>query len=57
MEVLRRARPELTPEQAAVLVQGAIGLITTTATAVRPPGRTEDRITTMAMATLDAPIT
>lgn len=56
VEVLRRARPALTPDQAAVLVQGAIGLITTTATVSRPPGRTEDRITTMAMATLDAPI-
>lgn len=54
---LRRARPGLSDEDARVLVAGAIGLITTTATADLAAERLEDRITSMAMATLAAPTT
>lgn len=55
------ARPDLSHEQASILVTGAIGLITTTATAAGAAGRRhgrllEDRITSMTMATLAAPI-
>jgi len=54
---LRTVRPELTAEQARILVAGAIGLISTTATAeMNTDGLLEDRITSMAMATLAAPI-
>jgi AcrR family transcriptional regulator len=54
---LRSVRPELTDDQAGILVAGAIGLITTTATADRADDpRLVDRITSMAMATLAAPI-
>lgn len=54
---LRKVRPELTAEQAGVLVAGAIGLISTTATSdLANEGLLEDRITSMAMATLAAPI-
>lgn len=54
---LRAVRPELDDELTTVLVSGAIGLITTTATADFPVDhRTESRITAMAMATLAAPI-
>jgi len=54
---LRAARPELSEKQAAILVGGAIGLITTTATS-QPADDIHllDRITAMAMATLAAPI-
>ncbi|MDW3220858.1 MAG: TetR/AcrR family transcriptional regulator [Acidimicrobiales bacterium] len=52
---LRSARPELTDADARVLVSGAIGLITTTATADLDADRLADRITAMAMATLAAP--
>ena len=57
VEVLCEARPGLGRQPARVLVAGAIGLITTTATAGLDTDRLVDRITTMAMATLDAPIT
>ncbi len=57
VEVLCEARPNLSRQRAGVLVAGAIGLITTTATAGLDTDRLVDRITTMAMATLDAPIT
>lgn len=54
---LRTVRPELDPEQAHILVAGAIGLISTTATSgLHDDQRLEDRITSMAMATLAAPI-
>lgn len=57
VDVLRAARPGLTTEQAGLLVTATIGLITTTATAGPIHGpRLEDRLTVMAMATLDAPI-
>lgn len=57
IEELRAVRPTLTPEQARILVAGAIGLISTTAIAEsNADGLLEDRITTMAMATLAAPI-
>ena len=56
-EELRAVRPTLTAEQARILVAGAIGLISTTAIAEsNTDGLLEDRITTMAMATLAAPI-
>ena len=54
---LRSARPDLSEDQAGILVTGAIGLITATATASRGDDvRLADRITSMAMATLAAPI-
>lgn len=54
---LRTVRPELDAEQARILVAGAIGLISTTATSGLHDDRLlEDRITSMAMATLAAPI-
>lgn len=54
---LRKVRPELDAEQARILVAGAIGMISSTATTERnDDGRLEDRITSMAMATLAAPI-
>ncbi|MEZ5245972.1 MAG: helix-turn-helix domain-containing protein [Acidimicrobiales bacterium] len=57
IDELRAVRTELTAEQARILVAGAIGLISTTATAEKnPDGLLEDRITSMAMATLAAPI-
>lgn len=58
IDELRKVRPELTPAQARVLVTGTIGMISTTATTERnDEGVLEDRITSMAMATLAAPIT
>jgi AcrR family transcriptional regulator len=57
IDELRTVRSDLTPEQARILVAGAIGLISTTATAEKnTDGLLEDRITAMAMATLAAPI-
>lgn len=54
---LRKVRNELREEQARILVAGAIGLISTTATTeLNDDGLLEDRITSMAMATLAAPI-
>ncbi|MEQ8841973.1 MAG: helix-turn-helix domain-containing protein [Acidimicrobiales bacterium] len=54
---LRKVRTDLSAEQARILVAGAIGLISTTAAAERKNvGLLEDRITSMAMATLAAPI-
>jgi AcrR family transcriptional regulator len=54
---LRSVRPELSAEQARILVAGAIGLISTTATAeTNADGLLENRITSMALATLAAPI-
>ena len=54
---LRKARTELDESDARVLVAGAIGLITTTATTDLEADNLEDRITAMAMATLAAPLT
>ncbi|MEO0493084.1 MAG: TetR/AcrR family transcriptional regulator [Actinomycetota bacterium] len=56
VEPLRDARPELDDDDALLLVNGAIGLITSVATG---PDRRDDphlaeKITTMALATLDA---
>ena len=57
VDVLRSTRPGLTAEQAGLLVTGTIGMITTTATAgPANDHRLEDRLTVMAMATLDAQI-
>ncbi|MEZ5168892.1 MAG: helix-turn-helix domain-containing protein [Acidimicrobiales bacterium] len=57
VDQLRAVRPELTDEELGVLVAGAIGLVTTTATAeLRDDGRLLDRIAAMAMATLAAPL-
>lgn len=57
IDELRAVRPQLSPEQARVLVTGTIGMISTTATTERDEdGLLEDRITSMAMATLAAPI-
>ena len=54
---LRSVRPDVNAEQARILVVGAIGLISTTAATERnDDGLLEDRITSMAMATLAAPI-
>jgi AcrR family transcriptional regulator len=54
---LRKVRPELTADQARILVAGAIGMISATTTAdLNDDGLLEDRITSMAMATLAAPI-
>ena len=54
---LRKVRTELGADQARILVAGAIGLISTTATSeLNDDGHLEDRITSMAMATLAAPI-
>ena len=53
---LRKVRPELSAGQARVLVAGAIGMISTTATTDLPKDGLEDRITSMAMAILAAPI-
>ena len=54
---LRKVRPELTVEQARILVAGAIGMIsTTTINELNDDGLLLDRITSMAMATLAAPI-
>lgn len=57
VDELCKARPELTEDDARVLVAGAIGLITTTATTDLGADRPEDRITSMALATLAAPPT
>ena len=54
---LRKVRTELSEEQARILVAGTIGMISTvTATEADDNGLLEDRITSMAMATLAAPI-
>jgi len=54
---LRKVRSELTAAQARILVAGAIGMIsTTTISELNDDGLLEDRITSMAMATLAAPI-
>ena len=54
---LRKVRPDLSATQAGILVAGTIGLITTTANNdLTTTRRLEDRITSMAMATLAAPI-
>jgi AcrR family transcriptional regulator len=54
---LRTVRPELDADAARILVAGAIGLISTTATSdLYDDGLLEDRITSMAMATLAAPV-
>jgi len=54
---LREVRPELSAAQARILVAGAIGMISTTANSeLNADGLLEDRITSMAMATLAAPI-
>ncbi len=55
-DALRNARPELTEQQARVLVAGAVGQITSVATTVDRNVRREcptDWIVTMALATLD----
>ena len=49
-DALREARPELSTDDARVLVAGAIGLISTTAANDLDADRLEDRITAMAMA-------
>ena len=54
--VLRSVRPELTNEQANLLVTATIGMITSVATNARVDQRTQNRLTTIAMATLHAPI-
>jgi len=58
VEVLQVVRPDVTTEQAVVLVGGAIGLITTVATssAHHDDKLLEDRTVAMAMATLHAEI-
>ena len=54
--VLRSVRPELSNEQANLLVTATIGMITSTATNARVDSRTQNRLTTIAMATLQAPV-
>ncbi len=54
--VLVSVRPELTDEQANLLVTATIGMITSVATNARVDQRTQNRLTTIAMATLQAPI-
>ena len=54
--VLVSVRPELTNEQANLLVTATIGMITSVATNARVDQRTQNRLTTIAMATLQAPI-
>ena len=54
--VLRSVRPQLTNEQANLLVTATIGMITSVATSARVDQRTQNRLTTIAMATLHAPI-
>ena len=54
--VLRSVRPELTAEQANLLVTATIGMITSVATSARVDQQTQNRLTTVAMATLHAPI-
>lgn len=54
--VLRSVRPELTNEQANLLVTATIGMITSAATSARVDQQTQNRLTTIAMATLHAPI-
>ncbi len=54
--VLRSVRPELTSEQANLLVTATIGMITSAATSARVDQQTQNRLTTIAMATLHAPI-
>ena len=54
---IRKVRPPLSADQARILVTGAIGMISITATTERnTDGLLEDRIISMAMATLAAPI-
>jgi AcrR family transcriptional regulator len=53
---LQKVRPGLTNDDARVLVAGAIGMISTTATTDLRADRLEDRITSMAMATLATPL-
>ena len=54
--VLVSVRPELTNEQANLLVTATIGMITSVAANARVDRRTQNRLTTIAMATLHAPI-
>lgn len=54
--VLVSVRPELTEDQAHLLVTATIGMITSVATTARVDWQTQDRLTTIAMATLHAPI-
>ena len=54
--VLRSVRPALSDEQANLLVTATIGMITSTATNARVDSRTQNRLTNIAMATLQAPI-
>ncbi|MDE0606413.1 MAG: TetR/AcrR family transcriptional regulator [Acidimicrobiaceae bacterium] len=54
--VLVSVRPELTKDQAHLLVTATIGMITSVATTARVDWQTQDRLTTIAMATLHAPI-
>ena len=54
--VLASVRSELTNEQANLLVTATIGMITSVATSARVDQRTQNRLTTIAMATLHAPI-
>lgn len=53
---LQKVRPDLANDDARVLVAGAIGMISTTATTDLRAGRLEDRITSMAMAILATPL-
>ncbi|MFT5203199.1 MAG: AcrR family transcriptional regulator [Candidatus Aldehydirespiratoraceae bacterium] len=53
---LQKVRPDLANDDARVLVAGAIGMISTTATTDLRADRLEDRITSMAMATLATPL-
>jgi AcrR family transcriptional regulator len=57
VDVLTDWRPDLSAEEARLLVAGAIGLITTVATAnASPRDNLEGRVTDMALATLAAPV-
>lgn len=59
VDALRAARPDLDDDQARLLVNGAIGMITsiaTTAGTARRDDTLADSITAMALATLDAPV-
>ena len=53
---LQKVRPDLANDDARVLVAGAIGMISTTATTDLRAGRLEYRITSMAMAILATPL-
>lgn len=54
--VLRSVRPQITNEQANLLVAATISMITSVATNARIDQRVQNQLTTIAMATLQAPI-